>query len=126
VRANGRVLAAGRRRRRHSEEFKATVVEACRQPGVSMAAVALANGLNANLLRRWVTERGGVRIEEPAEDQAPASGVEFVPLQLLRQPVSAAARQIQIELRRGATTVSVSWPLEAAGECAAWLRGWLR
>jgi transposase len=41
-----------RRRRTHSAEFKAKVVSACRQPGVSIAAVALANGLNANLLRR--------------------------------------------------------------------------
>jgi len=27
---------------------------ACKQPGVSRAAKALANGLNANLLRRWI------------------------------------------------------------------------
>ena len=38
-------LPAGRRRRRHSAEFKAKVVEECRA-GVSMAAVALAHGLN--------------------------------------------------------------------------------
>ena len=35
-----------RRRRRHSPEFRAAVIEACRQPGVSVAGVALANGLN--------------------------------------------------------------------------------
>ena len=45
---------ARRRRRKHSAEFKAKVVAACRKPGISMAAVALAHGLNANLLRRWV------------------------------------------------------------------------
>jgi len=43
-----------RRRRRHSDEFKARVVAACRRPGVSIAAVALDRRLNANLLRRWV------------------------------------------------------------------------
>ena len=48
------VIAAGRRRRKHSDEFKARAVRACEQPGVSMAAVALAHGINANLLRRWV------------------------------------------------------------------------
>lgn len=47
-----------RRRRRHSDEFKARVVAQCRQPGVSIAGVALANGLNANLLRRWVSDLG--------------------------------------------------------------------
>lgn len=30
------------------------MIAACLQPGVSLAAVALANGLNANLLRTWV------------------------------------------------------------------------
>ncbi|WP_353885777.1 transposase, partial [uncultured Microbacterium sp.] len=48
-----------RRRRRHSDEFKAKVVAACRQPGVSIASVALAHELNANLLRRWIHERLG-------------------------------------------------------------------
>ncbi|OLP06240.1 hypothetical protein BLL52_2471 [Rhodoferax antarcticus ANT.BR] len=41
---------AGRRRARYSNEFKRQVSAACRGPGVSTAAVALANGLNANLL----------------------------------------------------------------------------
>jgi transposase len=33
---------------------------------------------------------------------------------------------IRIELRRGATTVSIIWPGQAASECGAWLREWLR
>lgn len=48
----------GCRRRRHSDAFKSEVVDACRRPGVSIAAVALANGLNANLVRRWMVEAG--------------------------------------------------------------------
>jgi transposase len=43
--------------RRHSEEFKARVIDLARQPGASTAAVALANGLNANMLRRWVRRK---------------------------------------------------------------------
>ena len=42
----------GRQRRRHSAEFKAKLIEECRRPGVSMASVAMANGVNPNLLRR--------------------------------------------------------------------------
>ena len=50
-------VADGRRRRRlHSDEFKANAVASCMQPGMSMASVAMANGINANLLRRWVRE----------------------------------------------------------------------
>lgn len=123
-----RLLWGGRQRRTHSEEFKAHVVEACGQPGVSMAAVALANGLNANLLRRWVVARGGVRPAKRSgpEIPLPASRGEFVPLQLAApSPRGVDGRQIQIELHRGTTTVKVSWPLEAAEACAAWLRSWL-
>lgn len=47
---------AGRRRGRYSDEFKRQVIAACLEPGVSTAAIALANGLNANLARRWVAE----------------------------------------------------------------------
>lgn len=52
-----------RTRRTHSEEFKRSLIEACGEPGASVAGVALANGLNANQLRRWMRERG---IEPPA------------------------------------------------------------
>jgi transposase-like protein len=50
------VTTGRRRRRHHSVFFKAEAVGECQQPGVSIAAVALARGLNANLLRRWVKE----------------------------------------------------------------------
>ena len=49
-------LMGRRRRRRHSAEFKAAVIEECLRPGVSIAAVALAHGLNANMLRKWVID----------------------------------------------------------------------
>jgi len=45
---------AVRRRVRYNEDFKRQVVTTCPKPGTSTAAVALANGLNANLLRRWM------------------------------------------------------------------------
>lgn len=116
---------AGRRRRLHSAEFKAKVVEACTRPGVSMAAVALAHGLNANLLRRWVVEKKSIGLTPAPATSSPQQ--EFLALPLVaqaRQP--PVAGDIRIELRRGATTVTISWPTQAAGECAAWLREWLR
>ena len=49
--------AGGRRRgRMHSDEFKANAVASCQTAGISVASVAMANGINANLLRRWVRE----------------------------------------------------------------------
>jgi len=48
------VKAAPRRtRHRHGPVFKEHAIAACLHPGVSVAAVALANGLNTNMLRKW-------------------------------------------------------------------------
>ena len=118
-----------RRRRQHSAQFKAKVVAACRKPGVSIAAVALANGLNANLLRRWVVteEQGTKPIDAVMASPAPST-VEsraFIPIQVQRPAVSTSP-EITVELRRGAMVVKVGWPLAAAGDCAAWLRELLR
>ena len=118
-------VGAGRRRRRaHSAEFKAQVVAACRSPGVSIAAVAMANGVNANLARRWVVDaerRGAGVLASVASSAVPTT---FVPLQL--PPVEVAPADIRIELRRGPIAVNVSWPCAAASECAAWMRELLR
>ena len=38
----------------------------------------------------------------------------------------ASGRSIHIELRRGDTALTVDWPVEQAGECAAWLRDVLK
>ena len=64
----------GRHRRTYPDDFKTQVVAACLQPGVSMAAVALANGLDANLLRRWVMEvrGGGMSAPTAGSKDAPA------------------------------------------------------
>ena len=47
----------------------------------------------------------------------------FVPMQL---PAPGAAPAIRIELHRGVTAINVSWPVEAADACAAWMRELLR
>ncbi len=51
-----RVLSNGKRVYVH--EFKLTLVRRCLLPGVSVAAVALEGGINANLLRKWSTSTG--------------------------------------------------------------------
>ena len=118
-----------RRRRVHSEEFKASVVRASQQPGVSMASVALANGLNATMLRRWVVEAergaGSPRLSSTAMVHAQAKPA-FVQMPLPVPTASAASGDIRIEVQRGALRVAVSWPAGAAAQCAAWLRELLR
>lgn len=110
-------------RRRHSPEFKQRVVEACLQPGASVAGVALAHGINANLARRWLRARGELPpSRRVSPSPAPESNaLEFVPLR-----IESAPPDIRLELRRGATTVTIHWPVPAADECAAWLQAWLK
>jgi transposase-like protein len=54
-------LMGRRRRRRHSAEFKAAVIQECMTPGVSIAALALAHSLNATRRARGssMPSRGG-------------------------------------------------------------------
>jgi transposase-like protein len=103
--------------------FKAEAVGACQQPGVSIAAVALARGLNANMLRDWVrkAERSGrpIAIRATAPSAAIEGSESFVPVALASNPTMSA---IRIEVRRKDRSVSIEWPASAARECALLLR----
>ena len=136
-------------RRRHSDELKARVLAACDAPGASISGVALAHGLNANLVRKWRSGRGaklsGVTVGPAANDvqgrpAAPASPPlaahpDFVALEMPATPrakASAVASRaeattiatplIHVELRRGTLQLNVRWPTTAADDCTAWLR----
>ena len=117
-------LDGRRRRRRHSPEFKAAAIADCQQPGISIAAVAMSRSLNANLLRRWVAQCEGKAVVDDvagsASNDAATAATTFVPVALPAQQLAVAA-DIRIELRRGATTVNITWPGASAGACRpAW------
>ncbi|AXW36776.1 transposase [Ralstonia pseudosolanacearum] len=118
--------APTQRRRRHSAEFKTKAVQDCMQPGVSIAAVALHHRLTANLLRRWVAEQEGLDTAAEARALMTAPQAEFISLQIGDPEPTPLIPDIQIEVRRGAATVSIRWPGSAAADCAVWLQGWLR
>ena len=120
-------ISDGRRcRRTHSSEFKAHVVASCRYSDLSIAAVAMANGVNANLARRWVIEAARCAIGD-ARLRGRASGVDqtpaFVAVQL---PCAQPAPDIRIQLSRGATAITAHWPRAEAAQCGAWMRELLR
>lgn len=124
-------------RRVHGAEFKAQVLAECRRPGASVAAVALAHGLNVNLVRKWLVGRGLKRAGLAASRQVATATptMQFVPVELAAsdavEPAAvggAAPRQsvvaeppIHIELRRGNAQLTVRWPSSQAQACAAWL-----
>ena len=114
-----------RRRRHHPEEFKLAVIEACCEPSASVAGIAMANGVNANQVRRWMRERGieppTRRVAMPVLEATPAPAFVQLPM-----APAAASSDIRIEIRRGNTAIKVDWPVLASGDCAAWLRDWLR
>lgn len=116
-------------RRRHAVEFKRQLIAACLQPGISIAAVALANGLNANLLRRWVKDHrdaqevgDGAAITDQEERPRPPA---LVPV-TVSAPEVAPAGEIKIAIHRDQALVEVSWPVSQAAICAQWLREILR
>ena len=109
--------------RQHPDALRQQVLMECAQPGASVARVAQAHGLNTNMVHAWRRQgRGALPLQDPS---APATTTEFIALPLV-PPVAAPVPDIRIELRRGATSVSITWPGQAAGECGAWLREWLR
>ena len=111
-------------RRPHSEAFRAQVLSECSQPDASVAAIALAHGLNANLVHKWRRKACQVTVcgTGPMPEHA-----EFIALALPAAREAAPARpDIHMELRGGAATASIRWPVAAAADCAAWLREWLR
>ena len=118
-------ISAPNRRRRHSAEFKAQVIQACKKPGVSIAATALSYQLNANLVRIWIRAHDQKTIE--AGQTAPNELLpEFLPLALPSPVKHTIPPEIVIEVKRGTTNMTVRWPGAAAAECAQWLQNWLR
>jgi transposase len=118
---------AQRRKRTHSEEFKNELVRACSEPGISVAGIALANGVNANLLRKWMQARGVTvpSLRQRVKSKEPVARTpEFLPVVI--QPTEFSLPEIRIEARRGSAVVKIEWPVAAAAECATWLRGWLK
>ncbi len=131
-------------RRRHGVEFKAKILAACDEPGASISGVALAHGLNANLVRQWRAGRGVKVADNGSKAVVPTKATrttltgaspEFVSIEMPIPPTNEASTAvkptvvstateplIQVELRRGPLHLNVRWPASAADDCTAWLR----
>jgi len=67
----------------YDREAKQELVRRCQQPGVLVARMALAHGLNANLLRKWITT--ATRRGASSSKTAPA----LLPVTTVAESVSA-------------------------------------
>lgn len=99
------------KRRRYSKEFKARIVKASNQPGASVAGVALANGLNANLVHKW-------RHQAKSSSPELAAKPDFLPLAMPVPLMNSPALTVTFEV----AALKVQWPLEHIERSIAWLR----
>lgn len=80
---------SGMARRQHEKSFKAELVEQCLMPGASVASVALAGGVNANLLFKW--RRDHLRSKR-LSGAASSSSTVLVPVQVTTGMDTGAGR----------------------------------
>jgi len=110
-----------RKRRRYSSELKAQILAECDAPGASVAKVAMSHGINTNIVHGWrkAARLGGAAIQVEQR--------EFVPVAVAPTPeVRVGSGCIEVEVRRGALIMKMSWPMSAAADLAAWTRELLR
>ena len=112
-------------RRSYSPALKAQILAECATPGASVAKIAMAHGINANVVHTWrhlahvKTDAGGA--------QATVDAGGFVQLALgPAAPQASDERRIDIELHRGALSVRMAWPVSAAAQMTVWMRELLR
>ena len=103
-------------RRRYGKNVEAQVVAECEAPGASVAKLAMAHGINANIVHGWrklARQRSQAVVSKPAEFIA----VAVAPAQV--KTPDASDRGIEIELRRGAIVMKLNWPVSAAADLVA-------
>ena len=130
------------KRRQYSAQLKSQVVGECEVPGASVARVAMAHGINANVVHSWrqiarTTLRSTGTALLPTTTPTPTH---FVPLvlpsvvkppqhsvppssaALAPAPASLTPHHIEVELHRGTTTLKLLWPATATAQLSAWTR----
>jgi len=116
------VVKLQQKRKRYTKVFKQRVIAACAQPGASVARVALNNGLNANMLRKWI------RLDQSKQDSnTPGfvalpmpSGMPLSTISTANQSVDTDSIRIQIPYRE--QNISISLPVSQMDRCARLLR----
>jgi transposase len=85
----------------YDKEAKRELIEACLRPGVSVARMGLQHGINANLLRIWITRyRRQRELEAGGPAELPAPGA-FVPVVATSVATQARAVRVGAQLPNG-------------------------
>ena len=106
----------------YSEQGKRELVEACLRPGMSVARLALQHGVNANLLRKWITNYQTESSAAVPIEATPAVSAKLLPVLEAKQPkpeacalqvTSHATRNSWIEIVLPEITVRVHGEVDA-------------
>lgn len=113
------VVRSPRRRREHSAAFKCELVARSLEPGVSVAAIAMDNGINANLLFGWRRKHlEALTKARPALARSPAAVLLPVSIQASPREIHCAppARpsSATIEIDIGSARVRLRGPVDDA------------
>ena len=128
------------KRRQYSAQLKSQVVGECEVPGASVARVAMAHGINSNVVHSWrQIARTTLRSTGTALLlMTTPTPTHFVPLVLpsavkppqhsvpnstaAPAPATSTPHHIEVELHRGTTTLKLKWPATACAQLSAWTR----
>jgi transposase len=95
-------------RRTYTLNYKLDVVRQCCEPGASVAAIAMARGINANLVRRWMVRHQSMLADQTPKPPAmlpvtidavtaPAQGRAEHPVEEVSRPRRPGSATIEIE-----------------------------
>lgn len=100
-----------RQRSSHPKLFKTHVVQECLKPGATVYSVAINQGINANVIRKWLPIY---------RNQPPAALPAFVALKTT--PKRATEDMAVISLSLGDKSITVKWPTSDPDGCARFIR----
>jgi transposase-like protein len=92
----------------YDPQAKRELIEASLQPGVSVAKLALMHGINANLLRKWISKYRGQSLAGVSlrpSSAAPAAFIPVVPVRAHRSPITPP-----VLVARLPNGVRLEWP----------------
>jgi len=102
-------------RRTYSVAAKRALVELCKGAGVSVAGTALAHGINANLLRRWIVKYSDAKALTVSGTSRKAAAAVLVPVTtaMPRPTRPSASADSYIEITFAAATIRLRGSVDA-------------
>lgn len=98
----------------YHREAKRELVRRCLQPGVSLAGIAVAHGINPNLLRKWVQRQTGrPRLAIRAPKLLAVTALPSAASEVVARPVAAALGDWQLELVVTGGTIRIRGRIDA-------------